>query len=118
MKDAINSHLAKEPFGRPDLRAMTQACTAAVGHFDELRGVAATAQQATHCGTVDSAGSALPLTPGWQQFFNSLAPQGEQELNQRWISLQRQIRDNGVTYNVYADEGGPQRPWSLDLFPC
>jgi uncharacterized circularly permuted ATP-grasp superfamily protein/uncharacterized alpha-E superfamily protein len=22
-----------------------------------------------------------------------------------------------VTYNVYADEGGPQRPWSLDLFP-
>ncbi len=27
------------------------------------------------------------------------------------------MRDNGVTYNVYADEGGPQRPWSLDLFP-
>jgi uncharacterized circularly permuted ATP-grasp superfamily protein/uncharacterized alpha-E superfamily protein len=32
-------------------------------------------------------------------------------------SLERQLRDNGVTYNVYADEGGPQRPWSLDLFP-
>jgi uncharacterized circularly permuted ATP-grasp superfamily protein/uncharacterized alpha-E superfamily protein len=35
----------------------------------------------------------------------------------RAASLQRQIRDNGVTYNVYADEEGPQRPWSLDLFP-
>ncbi len=28
-----------------------------------------------------------------------------------------QVRDNGVTYNVYADEEGPQRPWSLGLFP-
>ena len=35
----------------------------------------------------------------------------------RAASLARQIRDNGVTYNVYSDEGGPQRPWSLDLFP-
>lgn len=33
------------------------------------------------------------------------------------MSLAHQIRDNGVTYNVYADQGGPQRPWSLDLFP-
>jgi uncharacterized circularly permuted ATP-grasp superfamily protein/uncharacterized alpha-E superfamily protein len=27
------------------------------------------------------------------------------------------VRDNGITYNVYADAGGPQRPWSVDLFP-
>ena len=32
-------------------------------------------------------------------------------------SLQRQVRDNGITYNVYADTDGPQRPWSVDLFP-
>ncbi len=33
-------------------------------------------------------------------------------------SLRRQIDDNGVTYNVYADNGGGvQRAWSLDLFP-
>lgn len=38
-------------------------------------------------------------------------------LDERLASLQRQIRDNGVTYNVYADQAGPQRPWSLDLFP-
>jgi uncharacterized circularly permuted ATP-grasp superfamily protein/uncharacterized alpha-E superfamily protein len=27
------------------------------------------------------------------------------------------VRDNGITYNVYASQGGPQRPWALDLFP-
>jgi uncharacterized circularly permuted ATP-grasp superfamily protein len=31
--------------------------------------------------------------------------------------LQRQVRDNGITYNVYAAADQPQRPWSLDLFP-
>ena len=38
-------------------------------------------------------------------------------MDQRSVILARQVRDNGVTYNVYADENGPQRPWSLDLFP-
>lgn len=38
-------------------------------------------------------------------------------MNQRAASLARQVRDNGITYNVYADQNGPQRPWSLDLFP-
>ena len=42
---------------------------------------------------------------------------GFYDLNRRRANLQRQIRDNGVTYNVYADAEGPQRPWSLDLFP-
>jgi uncharacterized circularly permuted ATP-grasp superfamily protein/uncharacterized alpha-E superfamily protein len=39
------------------------------------------------------------------------------DLEQRATRLARQIRDNGVTYNVYADQDGPQRPWSLGLFP-
>ncbi|MGH6638259.1 MAG: circularly permuted type 2 ATP-grasp protein, partial [Polaromonas sp.] len=50
-------------------------------------------------------------------FFNFLGPDGFYDLNHRTANLQRQIRDNGVTYNVYADADGPQRPWSLDLFP-
>jgi uncharacterized circularly permuted ATP-grasp superfamily protein/uncharacterized alpha-E superfamily protein len=32
-------------------------------------------------------------------------------------NLQRQVRDNGITYNVYAAADQPPRPWSLDLFP-
>ncbi len=76
------------------------APAAATGHFDELRGAA-------------GAGPA----PHWSEFFGNLGSTDPDELNRRNASLQRQVRDNGVTYNVYADAGGPQRPWSLDLFP-
>ena len=57
------------------------------------------------------------ITGAWGQFFSHVATDGQGALAQRAVSLARQIRDNGVTYNVYADEDGPQRPWSLDLFP-
>ncbi len=81
--------------------AMALALPAAPGHFDELRG--------------GSAGKAL--APAWHRFFSLLGSDGFEDLNHRSANLQRQIRDNGVTYNVYADADGPQRPWSLDLFP-
>jgi len=80
---------------------------AAVGHFDELHG-AVVAPDGSLPG---------PLAPHWGDFFSNLQAGGAAELTQRSESLERQIRDNGVTYNVYADSGGPQRPWSLDLFP-
>jgi hypothetical protein len=51
------------------------------------------------------------------RFFEHLGRDGFGDLNRRTTNLQRQVRDNGITYNVYADAGGPQRPWSLDLFP-
>jgi uncharacterized circularly permuted ATP-grasp superfamily protein/uncharacterized alpha-E superfamily protein len=57
------------------------------------------------------------FTPAWGQFFLNIEAQSGADLDQRAASLHRQIRDNGVTYNVYADAEGPQRPWSLDLFP-
>lgn len=61
--------------------------------------------------------AAAPLAAAWSQFFEQLGPEGFADLPRRAVSLQRQIRDNGVTYNVYADSHGPQRPWALDLFP-
>ena len=69
------------------------------------------------------AGGAVPDTPAaplaktWTNFFKFLGTDGFHDLNRRTANLHRQIRDNGVTYNVYADANGPQRPWSLDLFP-
>ena len=57
------------------------------------------------------------MAEGWDKFFKELGPDGFGDLNRRMASLRRQVRDNGVTYNVYADTSGPQRPWSLDLFP-
>jgi uncharacterized circularly permuted ATP-grasp superfamily protein/uncharacterized alpha-E superfamily protein len=58
----------------------------------------------------------LPCRP-WARFFENLGRDGFADLNRRTVNLQRQVRDNGITYNVYADANGPQRPWSLDLFP-
>ncbi len=72
---------------------------AQVGHFDELRG------------------NTNGLLPHWQTFFEQLEPTGLADLDHRTQELSRQVRDNGITYNVYADEYGPQRPWSVDLFP-
>ena len=53
----------------------------------------------------------------WRQFFATLQNDSAADMDQRAANLARQVRDNGITYNVYADENGPQRPWSLDLFP-
>ncbi|MGE0875900.1 MAG: circularly permuted type 2 ATP-grasp protein [Burkholderiales bacterium] len=53
----------------------------------------------------------------WQRMFAQLSatkPESMQELAQ-WV--QRQVRENGVTYNVYADAEGADRPWELDLLP-
>ncbi|MCX7226289.1 MAG: circularly permuted type 2 ATP-grasp protein, partial [Burkholderiales bacterium] len=90
-----------------DVAAQAAACTASPGHLDELRGTIAINKEAIQ-----------PVTTGaWGLFLSQNEAQTAADLDQRYGSLQRQIRDNGVTYNVYADENGPQRPWSLDLFP-
>jgi len=93
--------------------ARAQPGAASPGHFDELRGsVAPDLPDA-----INSVAGSAEYTGAWGQFFDNFKADGLGDMNQRAASLARQIRDNGVTYNVYADEGGPQRPWSLDLFP-
>jgi uncharacterized circularly permuted ATP-grasp superfamily protein/uncharacterized alpha-E superfamily protein len=57
------------------------------------------------------------LAPHWQQFFAHLEREGFADLERRERAVARQLRDNGVSYNVYADQDSLQRPWSLDLFP-
>jgi uncharacterized circularly permuted ATP-grasp superfamily protein/uncharacterized alpha-E superfamily protein len=89
------------------------------GHFDELQGkcspllVPPMAEPET-----SPAPEAEPdLSPAWQTFFDQLGSTGLVDLDRRTQTLARQVRDNGITYNVYASQGGPQRPWALDLFP-
>ena len=88
---------------------------AAAGHFDELRG--GRAAPLLPDGASLSGANRDRLAVPWAHFFDNLGADGLGDLNNRATSLERQIRDNGVTYNVYADVGGAQRPWSLDLFP-
>jgi uncharacterized circularly permuted ATP-grasp superfamily protein/uncharacterized alpha-E superfamily protein len=100
----------------PAALAAALAPPAAPGHYDELRGgISAPLPDAAGPGALVGA-HALPTRP-WARFFENLGREGFADLNRRTIELQRQVRDNGITYNVYADAGGPQRPWSLDLFP-
>ncbi|MFO1244472.1 MAG: circularly permuted type 2 ATP-grasp protein [Ramlibacter sp.] len=95
--------------------AAALAPPAAAGHYDELRGGVAAASDAASA--TNSIAPHAVLTRPWGQFFENLGREGFHDLNRRTVNLERQIRDNGVTYNVYADADGPQRPWSLDLFP-
>ena len=92
-----------QPLTIPE-RLAAWAEPAASGHFNELRGASEPAQAQT-------------LAPAWSTFFEHVGHEGLNDLNQRTRDLQRQVRDNGITYNVYADPQNPQRPWSLDLFP-
>lgn len=87
------------------------------GHFDELHGATNTANQAVPSNVVDNGTNGARMTEAWSGFFDELGDQTAAEMDQRSAQLARQVRDNGITYNVYADENGPQRPWSLDLFP-
>jgi uncharacterized circularly permuted ATP-grasp superfamily protein/uncharacterized alpha-E superfamily protein len=98
------------------LEQAAQSLAAAPGHYDELRGQTAPGASNTSAAT-PSQDDGRGMTRAWSQFFHSCSTDGLGPLGQRCATLARQIRDNGVTYNVYADEDGPQRPWSLGLFP-
>src|SRR5882757_8054306 len=53
----------------------------------------------------------------WGNFVSSLERLGRDELTARWDNARRSIREHGVTYNVYGDPRGMDRPWELDLVP-
>ncbi|WP_041388871.1 circularly permuted type 2 ATP-grasp protein [Polaromonas sp. JS666] len=145
MENNTPSLFAAQALDEPCTLASALAPAAAPGHFDELRGgvsrgpaipepavpgvtqlqlagasqgrgAAAVAAQASQ-GAARPAPEDRPLSADWTAFFDFLRTDGFYDLNHRTANLRRQIRDNGVTYNVYADANGPQRPWSLDLFP-
>jgi len=83
----------------PARAAARLATPARAGHFDELRA---------------ADGS---LREPWQQFFTHLGSGGFPDLDRRLETIGRQVREDGITYNVYSDAGGAPRPWSLDLLP-
>jgi uncharacterized circularly permuted ATP-grasp superfamily protein/uncharacterized alpha-E superfamily protein len=55
--------------------------------------------------------------PHWKPFLASLAAEPAERMRERLSVVQSQVRENGVTYNVYADPQGADRPWELDLLP-
>src|SRR5580692_948402 len=57
------------------------------------------------------------LRPHWDRYMGSLSSLGAKEMARRWQTARQRIRENGVTYNVYGDPLGMDRPWSLDSIP-
>ena len=74
--------------------------SAAPGRYDEL---------------LDAAGE---LRPQWRALIDGIAGVDARASARRALDLTRRlIIENGVTYNVYADPQGADRPWALDPIP-
>ncbi len=81
------------------MRDFFSAYPKASGRFDEL---------------LDASGQ---IRPHWKAFMDAVAATRSEQMRRRLHHVQRQIFENGVTYNVYADPQGSVRPWDLDLLP-
>ncbi len=55
--------------------------------------------------------------PHWAHLMQYLEAIGPQELGRRWSRAERRIRENGITYNIYSDPLGANRPWKIDIVP-
>lgn len=53
----------------------------------------------------------------YRPLLGELAAAGPAELRRRWEMGGRLLRESGVTYNVYGDPLGTDRPWQLDPVP-
>lgn len=69
------------------------------GAWDELRGA-----------------DGLPRL-AWRRFAEC-APDDEAALDRRVSQVAQQLRQDGVTHNVFSDQGVALRPWSLELLPA
>ncbi|MGG1946558.1 circularly permuted type 2 ATP-grasp protein [Trinickia sp. NRRL B-1857] len=81
-----------------DIGARLSEVPPRAGHWDELR---------------EASGA---LRAPWRRFFGLLGDDGAADLEHAAAKVARQIRDNDITYNVYADNG-EARPWALDPLP-
>ncbi len=57
------------------------------------------------------------VRPHWAHLMQALQQLGPREVEQRHLEALKLLRENGVTYNVYGDPDGINRPWQLDPVP-
>ncbi len=55
--------------------------------------------------------------PRWSKLYAAIRGASGGAIGEMRAAAERQIRDSGVTYNVYADPKGHDRPWELDVLP-
>lgn len=57
------------------------------------------------------------IRPHWGPLMDTIRQLGPLTMNERHEELQRLLRENGVTYNVYGDPEQLSHPWQLDPVP-
>src|SRR5688572_18547257 len=57
------------------------------------------------------------VRPHWLKLFEHVDAMGREDLEQRWSRARHLLHENGVSYNVYGDPQGVERPWSLSPLP-
>ena len=85
--------------GRP-LHPTSEATSPASGDASPARGV-----------------SSRVLRTHWEAFARHAGDLSAGQLSSAQARVTRQIHENGVTYNTYATQDGPARPWALDVLP-
>ncbi|WP_439131022.1 circularly permuted type 2 ATP-grasp protein [Polaribacter sp.] len=61
--------------------------------------------------------SDMSINPTWEKLLTNFSKLGMAELNKRQDDLDWLLSENGVTYNVYNDPNGLNRPWNLNIIP-
>src|SRR6202162_1448479 len=65
----------------------------------------------------ESSADGVSPRPHWAHLIESLRDIGPEELGRRCLRAERRIRENGITYNIYSDPLGANRPWRIDILP-
>lgn len=61
--------------------------------------------------------SNMTINPNWETLLNNVSEIGLDTLKDRQSDLDWLLAENGVTYNVYNDPNGLNRPWNLNIVP-
>jgi len=100
------SLLPEEAPPDPVMLASVAARRGSDGHFDELLG------RVTVAGAPRGTPDVL-----WQRFFNANGVAGWQDMANRAARIQRRVKEDGATYNVFDDAGQSAREWPLETLP-
>lgn len=57
------------------------------------------------------------IRPHWRPLIGQLQGASPEDIRSWLDFVQGRIQENGITYNVYADPKGTDRPWALDALP-
>ncbi len=69
------------------------------------------------CTNDEVTGSSASMISHWNILFKNIEKIGYAEMSSRQSDLNWYLSENGVTYNVYNDPHGLNRPWNLNTIP-